>query len=63
MTVTARAVDGAANAAVCDALAAALGVRRRQVRIVAGARSRSKVVEIDDAPADLPEVVARLLDS
>jgi uncharacterized protein len=45
--VGAAPVDGAANAAVVEVLAAALGVPRGAVRIVAGDLSRSKVVEVD----------------
>ncbi len=45
--VGAAPVDGAANDAVVEVLAAALGVPRRAVRIVAGAASRSKLVEVD----------------
>jgi uncharacterized protein (TIGR00251 family) len=45
--VRAPAVDGKANAAVVEALAAAFGVHRRAVRIVAGTTSRSKIVEVD----------------
>jgi len=45
--VAARAVDGAANAAVVDALAAAFDVRRGDVALVHGGSSRSKLVEID----------------
>lgn len=44
--VNAPPVDGAANAAVVDVLAEALGVARRSVRIIAGESSRSKVVEV-----------------
>lgn len=40
-----RAVDGAANAAVVRALAAHLGVRASDVRIVRGASARIKHVE------------------
>jgi uncharacterized protein YggU (UPF0235/DUF167 family) len=40
-------VDGAANDALVDALADALDVPRRAVRIVAGATSRGKVVEVN----------------
>jgi uncharacterized protein (TIGR00251 family) len=40
-------VDGAANAALVALLADRLGVPRRAVRIVAGATSRSKTVEIE----------------
>lgn len=52
VAVTARAVDGAATEAVLRALAEALGVRPRQVRLVHGTSSRDKLVEIDDPPDD-----------
>ena len=57
VAVGARAVDGAATRAALDALAEALGVRPRQVRLVSGATSRDKVVEVD---ADDAEVAVRL---
>ena len=44
--VQAPPVDGAANDAVIEVLADALGVARRAVRIIAGDASRSKVVEV-----------------
>ena len=44
--VTARAVEGAANRALLQAMADALGVRRSAVSLVAGKRSREKVVEV-----------------
>jgi uncharacterized protein len=47
--VNAPAVDGRATEAALAAVAEALGVRRRQVRLVTGATSRSKVVEVTDA--------------
>jgi len=56
--VTARAVEGQATEAALQALADAIGVRRRAVRLVTGARSRIKIVEIDDPPADLAERLA-----
>ena len=56
--VSARAVDGQATVAVLDAVAVAFGVRRRAVTLVAGATSRTKVVEV--AGAD-PAVLGRLL--
>ena len=40
-------VDGAANEALVDLLAESLGVSRRSVRVVAGATSRMKTVEVD----------------
>jgi len=54
VAVTAPPVDGAANAAVVDALARAFGVRRAAVRIVRGETGRRKTVEIDGGdPATL----------
>jgi uncharacterized protein (TIGR00251 family) len=41
-------VDDAANEALVRFLAGALDVPRRHVRIVSGATSRNKVVEVDD---------------
>ena len=58
VAVSSRAVDGAATQAALDAVAAAFGVRSRSVRLVAGATSRDKVVELD---LDAPEVQARLV--
>jgi uncharacterized protein YggU (UPF0235/DUF167 family) len=46
--VLARPVDGQANRAIEVAIARALGLRPRQVRLVAGASSRRKVVEVDE---------------
>lgn len=46
VSVGARAVDGAATAAVCAAVAAAFGVRPREVTVVSGERSRTKVLEV-----------------
>ncbi len=44
--VRARAVEGAANEAAVDAIAAHLGVRRADVRIVTGHTARHKTVEV-----------------
>jgi uncharacterized protein YggU (UPF0235/DUF167 family) len=54
-------VDGKANAALVEYLAARLAVPRRAVRVVAGAKSRDKLVAIDGLTLD--EVSARLGDS
>jgi uncharacterized protein YggU (UPF0235/DUF167 family) len=58
--VTARAVDGQATEAALRAVAGKLGVPRRHLRLVTGATSRDKVVEVDPAPADLGERLAAL---
>jgi uncharacterized protein YggU (UPF0235/DUF167 family) len=58
--VAARAVDGAATEAALAALADALGLRRRDVRLVTGATSRTKVVDLDVDGADAARVEARL---
>ena len=51
-------VDGAANDALVALLADRLGVPRRDVRIVQGATSRAKVVEIDGTTADAVRALA-----
>jgi uncharacterized protein len=50
--LSAPPVDGAANVALVELLADALGVPRRCVRIVSGATSRGKVVEVDGVNVD-----------
>lgn len=52
VAVSARAVDGAATAAVCAAVAKAFGVRGGDVVLVTGERSRTKVLDVgvEDAP-------------
>ncbi len=49
VAVTSPPVDGAANAAVIEALAAAFGVRRSAIAIVRGERGRRKTVRIAGA--------------
>ena len=56
--VSARAVDGKATEAALAALAAAFGVRRQAVTLVAGASSRTKVVDVVGADQ---ATLARLL--
>jgi uncharacterized protein len=51
VAVTAPPVDGAANAAVIDALASAFGVRRAAVSIVRGETGRRKTVRIEGGSA------------
>ena len=55
--VMAPAVEGAANNALIRLLADELGVARRDVRIVAGATSRQKLVVVDGVGSEA--VVAR----
>jgi uncharacterized protein len=47
--VSAPAADGRATAAALAAVAAAFGVRSSAVRLVTGAKSRTKIVEVDGA--------------
>lgn len=56
--LTAPPVDGAANDALVNALADALGVARRDVRVVTGRSSRSKVVEIAGVGSERVRVLA-----
>jgi uncharacterized protein YggU (UPF0235/DUF167 family) len=56
--VSARAVDGKATEAALAAVAGSFGVRRSSVRLVSGASSRTKIIDID---ADDPRLLASLL--
>ena len=61
--LSAPPVDGAANAALVEFLADVFAVGRRDVRILAGETSRSKIVEIEGiterAVHDIAERTAR----
>jgi uncharacterized protein YggU (UPF0235/DUF167 family) len=56
--VSARAVDGQATEAALAAVAAAFGLRRRAVTLVAGASSRTKILQVEGAD---PAALSRLL--
>ena len=49
--LSAPPVDGAANEALVELVADALGVAKRAVRIVSGESSRSKTVEVEGVTA------------
>lgn len=61
VAVTARAVDGAATDAVLRAVADAFGLHRRDVSLVSGKTSRTKVLELDGTAAELQERLLELL--
>ncbi len=50
--IAAPPVDNAANQALIEFMAERLGIAKRRVRVVSGATSRKKVLEIDDVSAD-----------
>ena len=60
--VNERAVDGKATEAALRAVAEAFGVRRADVRLVSGATSRDKVVEITGDEAELARRAEALLE-
>ncbi len=57
--LTAPPVEGAANAALVELLADALGIPRTSVRIVSGASARGKIVEVDGVSVDNIRRLAR----
>jgi uncharacterized protein YggU (UPF0235/DUF167 family) len=62
VAVTAKAVDGAATEAVLRAVADALGLPRRALRLVLGATSRDKVLEVAaESAAGVADRVEQLL--
>lgn len=60
VTVHEPPVDGAANTAVIVAVAKALGIRKADLRVVAGHASRSKVLEVTLHDDDLSKVASTL---
>jgi uncharacterized protein len=60
VAVATRAVDGRATDAALAAVADAFRVRRRQVRLITGAASRTKIVEIADDEARIRTRLAEL---
>jgi uncharacterized protein (TIGR00251 family) len=56
--LSAPPVEGAANTALVELLAASLGIPRSRITLVSGERSRDKVVRLDGLAAD---VALRLL--
>jgi len=58
VAVTAPPVDGAANAAVIEALADAFGVRKASVTIVRGETGRRKTVRVEGATAGMLQRLA-----
>jgi uncharacterized protein len=56
--VSEPAADGKATAAVLASVAAAFGVSGRSVTLVAGTRSRAKILEVEGAD---PRTLERLL--
>ena len=58
--VRAIAEGGEANRAVTELLAAALGVKKRDVRVLSGITSRHKQVAVDGDPKKLGELLRTL---
>lgn len=59
--VAARAVDGKATEAALAAVADAFGVRRREVALVSGTTSRTKVVDVSGDALQLQSRLDQLL--
>jgi uncharacterized protein (TIGR00251 family) len=54
------AEDGAANRAVIEVLAKALGVPKAQIRVLSGTTSRLKQIAVDGDPAKLGDALRKL---
>lgn len=61
VAVSAPAVDGRANEAVCRCVADTLGVARGQVSVVVGARARDKIVAVARPPDGIAARIAALI--
>lgn len=59
--VSARAVDGRATEAALTAVAQAFGVRRREVSLVSGTTSRTKIVDVGGDERHLQRLLEALL--
>ena len=59
--VAAPPVEGRATEAALVAVADALGLRRREIVLVSGATSRSKVIEVPDGDPAVAQRLAELL--
>lgn len=62
VSVNAPPVDGAANAAVIEAVAKAVGLRRGAVRVLSGHSARNKVLALDVPDDAVERVRLRLAD-
>jgi uncharacterized protein YggU (UPF0235/DUF167 family) len=60
VAVTARAVDGKANEALRQALAAALGIRRADLEIAHGAHARDKIIAVAVSPERLDMIIEQV---
>ncbi|GAA3233932.1 DUF167 domain-containing protein [Actinocorallia longicatena] len=58
--VTARAVEGKATEAALKAVAEALGVPRRDIRLVSGASGRDKVIDVEGDVSQLTSKIDEL---
>ena len=63
LRLNAAPVDGAANAEVVDILSGVLGIPRRAVTILTGARSRLKRVRVEGVSAEFVRSKLRMPDA